>query len=144
MILNRLMTEEDIPWLRELFLRRYPKNFDELATRGWFVNVVLRQPLLFAAIRSSDAFVITMLSASPWTPTLFEANVVCVCVDDRVPGAVWQCVGLLRGSVYWARLRKCVAWRCSSDTDFDIAPMVFRIGGEENSPRFVINLEYDK
>jgi hypothetical protein len=139
---DRLMTEADLPWLRELFARRYPKHFDPIATEGWIVNQVLRFPVFYLAIRSDDAFLIGQLGVEPWTPTQVQANVVAVCVDDRIPSAYWQAIGLLRGSLYWAKLRKVSVWRITSETDFDLAPLARRIGAREISSRFELKLEY--
>ena len=53
---------------------------------------------------------------------------------------MWEAMKLLRASIAWARKRKCVRWRMSSDTDYDLAAMARRLGVNEESPRFTLNL----
>ena len=131
------MTETDIPWLKYLGQKRYHEAFDLEGTEGWFRNIVLKGPLMFYPVRTDNAFLIAMLSCCPWTPSLFECNVILVCADD---GAMWDALTLLRGSINWARRRQCVIWRLSSDTDYELSPLARRVGATELSPRFVLRL----
>jgi hypothetical protein len=136
-VLVRLMSEADLPWLRMVTAKRYPRDkFDPESMEGWFVNIVLKQPLLFCPIRTDNAFVISMLCCVPWLPAEFEANVVAVCADD---GGMWEALRLLRVSVEWAKRRKCSSWRLTSEND-DLTMLARRIGATETSPRFLMRL----
>jgi hypothetical protein len=92
---------------------------------------------MFHPVRTPNAFCISMLSCLPWLPSEFETHVVFLCTDD---GAMWEGVRLLRASIEWARKRKCVRWRVSSDTQYDLEMMARRVGAEEISPRYRIEL----
>jgi hypothetical protein len=131
------MLEGDLEWLDYLCRKRYSHIYDPDSTAGWFRNTVLKSPLMFYPIRSQDAFVITLLSIAPWTPTQIEANVIFICADDE---AMWQAMRLLRCSIEWAKRRKCTLWRLSSDTDYDLRMLARRLGATELSPRFVLRL----
>lgn len=133
----RVMTDDDIPWLYNLSVKKYPK-FDAVSTEGWFRNIVLKQPLLFLAQRTRNAFCISMLSVTPWMPSDFECNVVFICADDNCE---WEAVKLMRACIAWARNRKCKLWRVSSDTETDLAVLAKRLGAQEVSPRFTIRLD---
>jgi hypothetical protein len=117
--------------------RRYGAHYDRLATEQWVRNLVLKGPMIFLPIRTDDAFLIAMLSTTPWMPSVPECNVGMVCADD---GAVWQAVTLLRASIEWARRRKCSIWRLSSDTDYDLTPIALKLGARELSVRHVLRL----
>jgi hypothetical protein len=132
----RLMSDEDIPWLTWLCKKRYAADYDSESTTAWFRNIVLKSPLMFYAVRSQDAFVVTMISVTPWLPNSIEANVVFVCADDD---AMWQALRLLRCSIDWARRRKCTLWRLSSDTGNELGPLAKRLGAVEVSPRYVLH-----
>jgi hypothetical protein len=132
----RLMVEADLPWLREMFRQRYPDRYNPITTEGWFVNIVLKNPLLFLPIRTDNALLIAMITCLPWLPDEFESNIVCIC------GKGWEVVSLLRASIEWAEMRKCVVWRLQSDTDFDIAPLAKRAGATEVSPRFAVRMRH--
>lgn len=131
------MGEPDIPWLCNLFRKKYPTTYDAFATEGWFRNHVLKQAMLFVPVRTDNAFCITMLSTAPWIPAELEANVVAICADDN---AIWEALHLLRHSIEWARFRKCGVWRMTSDTDTDLAMFARRLGATELSPRFSMRL----
>jgi hypothetical protein len=133
----RLMTDEDIPWLTWLCKKRYAADYDSESTIAWFRNIVLKSPLMFYAVRSQDAFVITMISVTPWLPGSIEANIIFICADDD---AMWQALRLLRCSVDWARRRKCTLWRLSSDTAYELGPLAKRLGATELSPRYALRL----
>jgi hypothetical protein len=131
------MTEDDIPWLKYLCLKKYPDTYDPISTERWFRTYVLASPMMFFPVCTDNAFCIAMLSTVPWTPAEFECNVIFVCAED---GAMWEALTLLRASVNWARRRKCTTWRISSDTDHDLAPLARRLGATELSPRFCLRL----
>lgn len=133
----RLLTENDIPWLLEIGSRRYPDHYDRIATEGWFRNLVLKGPLMFLPIRTDDAFLIAMLSTTPWRPSTPECNVAMIAADD---GCAWQAVTLLRISIGWAKSRKCFLWRLSSETDFDLKPIARKLGATEPDHRWVLKL----
>lgn len=129
------MHEDDVQWLYDLCKKKYAHRYDSATTEGWFRNVVLKQPIMFLAQRTENAFCITMLSISPWLPTEVDANVIFICADDE---HLWEAMKLLRSSVEWARARKSTRWRLSSDTEKELAPFARRIGASEVSPRYVI------
>jgi hypothetical protein len=131
------LCESDLPWLKNLFGKKYPSGYDAIAAESWFRNIVLKQPMMFRPVRLANSFAISMLSCMPWLPSEFECHVVAVCADD---GAMWECLRLLRDSVGWARLRKCSRWRLSSDTEHDLFNFAKRLGATEISPRFTLEL----
>lgn len=133
-----LLSENDLPWLRNLFGKKYDKGFDALTTENWFRNIVLKNPMMFYPVRLANSFLIAMLSCLPWLPSQFDCNIICVCADD---GAMWETMKLLRSSVDWARNRKCKHWMLASDTAFDLAPMAKRMDARELWPRYMIDLE---
>lgn len=133
----RLLTEDDIPWVYDVSVRKYP-HYDAVTTEGWYRNVVLKTPLLFLPQRTDNAFCISMLSFTPWLPASSECLVVFICADD---GAHWEALKLMRASIEWARKRGCKFWRVSSDTDSDLTMFARRIGATEISPRFSIRLD---
>lgn len=134
----RLITENDIAWMVELGDRRYSGRYDRLGVEMWFRNIVLKGPMMFLPIRSDNAFLIAMLSTTPWVPQTPEANVALVCADE---GAMWEAVMLLRASIEWAKRRKCSLWRVSSETDFDLEPIALKLGAKERQVRYVLRLE---
>lgn len=129
------MTENDLLWGVWLAKKRYPKSYDALGSEAWMRNIVLKQPLMFLAQRTENAFCISMLSVKPWTPSDTECNVAALCTDD---GAMWEGLNLLRWSIKWAQLRKCAFWQMSSDTDYDFTMLARRLGATEISPRFIM------
>lgn len=131
------MTEDDLPWLGYMCLKRYSHRYDQEGTEGWFRNIVLKAPLLFYPIRTQHAFTISMLSCVPWLPMEWAVDVVFVCADD---GAMWETLPMLRRSIEWARKRKATTWRISSDTDYDIEPLGRRVGATTIGPRYVLRL----
>lgn len=124
--------------MAELGDRRYPGRYDRLGTEMWVRNIVLKGPMMFLPIRSDNAFLIAMLSTTPWIPQTPECNVVLVCAED---GHMWEAIMLLRASIEWARRRKCSLWRLSSETDFDLAPIAHKLGATEANVRYVLRLE---
>jgi hypothetical protein len=132
-----LLSETDLQWLEYLFRKKYSSQYDHGTTRNWYVNTVLKSPLMFYPIRLDNSFAISMLSCVPWLPNDFECHVVACCADD---GAMWEVIRLLRDSIRWARYRKCKVWRLSSDTENDLANIARRMGVTEISPRFSMRL----
>lgn len=132
----RALTYEDVPWLLDIGVRRYPNNYDPDSTGRWIRNTVLPNTALFNAWRTDNAFLIALLSLNPWLPLDIECYVVVTCADF---GHVWECVPLLRASIEWAKYRKCVSWGFHSDTQHDIAPLMKRIGAKELT-RYKIDL----
>jgi hypothetical protein len=132
-----LLTEDDVPWLYHLMRKKYSQRYDAVTTEGWYRNLVLKQPMVYLPQRTANAFCISMLTFVPWLPAEYECTVVCVCADD---GAMWEAVKLIRSAIEWARKRKCMYFRMSSDTDTDLAAFARRLGAEEISPRFSIRL----
>lgn len=117
--------------------KRYPSDkFDRFGTEGWIRNTVLKSPLLFFPVRTDNAFLVAMLTTTPWTPAEFETNILIVCADH---GGMWEALSLLRASINWARLRKCSSWRLTSDND-DLTMLARRLGATELSPRFTLEL----
>lgn len=132
-----LLTENDLQWLISLGKKRYGVEYDYLTVEGWFRNIVLKNPTMFLAIRTASAYQIGLVSLLPWLPSMLEYHVVFICADD---GAMWEAAKLLRSSVEWATKRGCKRWHLTSDTKFDLAPIARRLGADEISPRFTINL----
>ena len=122
----------------ELGDRRYPGRYDRLGTEMWVRNIVLKGPMMFLPLRTADAFLIAMISTTPWMPQAPEANVVLVCAEE---GHMWEAIMLLRASIEWAKRRKCTLWRLSSETDFDLAPIAHKLGANEANVRYVLRLE---
>ena len=133
-----LLSENDLPWLKNLFGKKYDKGFDALTTEAWFRNVVLKNPMMFYPVRLANSFMIGMLSTLPWLPSQFDFNVIALCADD---GAMWETMKLLRSSVAWARTRGCKHWLLASDTTFDLKPMAERLAAKQIWPRYMIDLE---
>lgn len=131
------MGDADLPWLRYLCAKKYPERFEPEATVQWYLNIVLKSPLLFLPARTKDAFLIQMISTLPWFPAEFQCNVVMIAADD---GCAWQAVHLLRYGIDWARRRRCTDWRLAGDAEFDLAPIARRLGADEVHPRFVLKL----
>ena len=98
---------------------------------------MLPNPIQYYATRTSDAFQITNLTTTPWAPATFKADIVFVAADH---GKMWQLLPLLRDSVQWARDRNAVWWRFETETDFDLAPIMKRIGANEITPRYHLKL----
>jgi len=127
------MLEQDIPWALDLGRRRYGERFDVIATEGWFRNLVLKGPMVFLPIRTADAFLVAMVTVLPWFPADWECNVILICAEE---GALWQACALARVSIDWARKRRCVEWRISSETEFSVQPIARRVGAEELTSRY--------
>lgn len=127
----------DVPWMHKIFKIRYPNNYDSISADTWMHETVLKMPTLFLAVRTEDAFLIAMLGNRPWLPNDFICHVVVVASDH---GRIWQCPTLLRYSIDWARRRKAVIWNFQSDTEYDIAPLMKRVGIKEIAPRYRLEL----
>jgi hypothetical protein len=115
---------------------RFEGQMDGIASASWVRNNVLTNPLNFLCIRNEAGFLIATLYAWPWYPRQF-CNVIVVCVEQ---GKGWQALPLLRMSIEWARYRKAINWRYESDTPYDIAPLMKRLGVPEDSPRYKLDL----
>lgn len=133
----RLITENDIFWVVWLGRKKYPKNYDPAGAEGWLRNIVLKNPMMFFAERTQNAFCVSMMSVKPWTPSEQECNIAAFCCDDD---AMWEGMKLIRDSIEWARNRKCVSWTVNSDTENDFTMLARRVGATELSPRFSIRL----
>jgi hypothetical protein len=133
----RLILDTDIPWMVELGNRRYSNQYDRMATEMWFRNIVMRGPMMFYPVRTDHAFLIAMLSTTPWTPATPECNITLVVADE---GCMWEAVTLLRASIAWAKQRKCSLWRLSSETGFDLAPIAHKLGATEANVRWQLRL----
>ena len=123
--------------MQELGDRRYPGRYDRLGTEMWVRNIVLKGPMMFLPIRSDHAFLIAMLSTTPWMPATPECNITLVCAEE---GKMSEAVMLLRASIEWAKRRLCSLWRLSSETDFDIGPIAHKLGATEANVRYVKRL----
>jgi hypothetical protein len=134
----RLILEADVPWMMDLGNRRYGNQYDRFGTEMWFRNIVLRGPMMFWPCRTDNAFCIAMISTTPWRPEAAECNVVLVCAED---GHMWEAITLLRGSIDWAKRRKCSLWRLSSETSFDLEPIAAKLGATEANVRYVKRLD---
>jgi hypothetical protein len=128
---------EDVDWVIAVGRTRYPNNYDGTTTGNWIRELVLRTPLLFQAIRTDHAFLISLLTASPWLPTDWEVHVIVTCCEH---GHVWETMPLLRASVEWAKERKAKKWCFQSDTDNDIGPLMRRLKATQPEPRYTMEL----
>jgi len=125
-----------MPWMRRLFARRYPNNFDAAGTEQWMAEVVLKAPLRFNAIRTDDALCISLVTEVPWLPTEREVSVVVILADH---GAVWQTIPLLRASIEWARYRQASAWRFHSNMPAHCTALARRVGVPLDVPHFKLH-----
>lgn len=135
--LVRLLDIEDLPWLHDLFGRRYPKRYDALTTERWFRAFVVRDPLNMFAARTDDAFLVALTTILPWLPSEPEVNIVGICAEEHCP---WQVVKLLRASIEWARLHNAARWRINTDTGYGVSSLALRVGALKIEPRFEIEL----
>lgn len=131
------MNPRDLPWLHDLCRRRYAEDYDDDHTQEWFLNIVLRNPLMFYAVRSENAFTVAYINTFPWLPGAMECNITFICADD---GKGWEALMLLRQTVAWAKKRNCKWWNLASDTDTDLGPIARRIGAREVWPRYRMEL----
>lgn len=131
------MTAEDVPWLRYLGAKRYPDRFEIESSVNWFLNIVLKNPMLFLAVRSPNAFLIQMISTLPWFPNEFQCNVVFIAADDD---SMWEAIHLLRYGIEWGKRRRCADWRLAGDAEYDMGPIARRLLATEIQPRWVLSL----
>lgn len=136
----RRIEERDRPWLVDLCKRRYSNKYSAETADAYLCNVVLKNPIQYYATRTADAFQITNLTTTPWTPRDYRADMVFICCDH---GKMWQSLLLLRDSIQWARDRRAVAWRFETETDTDLAPIMKRLGVREITPRYHLDLLQD-
>jgi len=133
----RTVKSDDMAWMRRLFALRYSVSFDADTTEQWMRETVLKSPLRFLAARTDDALCVSLITEVPWFPNSREVMVVVILADH---GKVWQTLPLLRASIGWARFRHASAWRCSSDTGADLAPLMRRLRIPQASPRYMLDL----
>jgi hypothetical protein len=129
----RCIIEDDIPWIIDLGVRRYPNNYDPTTTANWLRNQVLKNYITFYATRTQNAFQCSMLSLEPWLPSEPMCNVVAAVADD---GHMWELVKLMRDSYAWACRRKCVWWAIRSDTSYDFEMLAKRLHATEVAPQY--------
>src|SRR5215475_4539562 len=89
----RYITSQDMAWMRGLFTRRYPNNYDATTTEQWMREIVLRGPMQFQAVRTDDALCISLCTSYPWLPNDKEVSVIVILADL---GKMWQTLPLLR------------------------------------------------
>jgi hypothetical protein len=130
----RLLVESDVPWMIELARRRF-RAFDPVAAQSWFVSEVLTNNRYFA-MRTEDAFLVSVLSSMPWSMSRSEAIVLILITADDKP---WQIVRLLRESIKWARQRKAAHWHLWMD-DADAGALARRVGARKNTNRYRVDL----
>jgi hypothetical protein len=124
-------------WMRGLFTRRYPNNYDATTTEQWMREIVLRGPMQFQAVRTDDALCISLCTSYPWLPNDKEVSVIVILADL---GKMWQTLPLLRCSIAWAKSRNATLWRFSSETPQDCVPLMKRLGVKQDTPRFKLEL----
>lgn len=135
----RTIDENDRAWILALCEHKYGKHYDYVSTELWVRETVLKNPMKFFPVRSDHAFLIATLGCSPWTPTIFEAEVLLVCAED---GKMWHALHLMRASVEWAWQRKCAIWRIGVGWDFqggELGPLARRCGAKEIKPMYMID-----
>ena len=136
-VLLRRLETRDRPWLVDLFRRRYPPHWNVATADAWIAEAVLPNPIQFYATRNADAFQITSITTNPWTPQTFQADVVALCCEHD---KIWQTFPLLRDSIQWSRDCHCHQWRFGTETDYDLAPIMKRLGAGNITPRYHLNL----
>lgn len=134
----RLITDFDVPWMADLARRRYDSRYDFIAGEMWVRGIVLKSPQVYLPIRTKNAFLIGLCTTVPWRPQEVETNVVMLAADH---GAMWEAVTLCRASLEWAKRRKAIIWRITSETDFDLGPIAVRLGAAKEPSRYVVRLE---
>jgi hypothetical protein len=132
-----LLTEGDLPWLVNLGKRRYSTAFDAFSTEMWFLNNVLKSPLIFFPARTDHAFTICMIITDAWLPGLRICNNLLLNSEE---GAVWEEITLMRAALEWARKRQCAEYRIWSDTAVDLAPVAVRVGAQPTAVRHTVTL----
>lgn len=115
---------DDLPWVLSLAHRRYTHTPDPGTTLAWLARII-QSPDVASAIRSDGAFCVATLNVPPWWPDERECHV-SVLVADK--GCHWQAISLLRETIQWARVRGCVRWYLSSETDVDFGLLAQRVG----------------
>jgi hypothetical protein len=118
--------------------RRYPPEYDAANADAWMRHVVLKNPQQYYATRTANAFQITNLTCTPWRPADFKADIVFICAEE---GKFVEALSLLRDSIKWARERKAYEWRFETETEFDLGPIVGKLGCKMVTPRYRMSLE---
>ena len=125
----RCITEDDIPWIIQLGVRRYPNNYDPTTTANWLRNQVIKSYITFyATCIPQTAFQCSMLSLEPWLPSEPMCNVVAALSEH---GHMWELIKLLRDSYDWACRRRCTYWGLRSDTSSDFEMLAKRLRADE-------------
>lgn len=132
----RRLTEDDFPWLHELFPRRYP-GYSARGAETWMRAKFRGSLEACLAQRTDDAFCVTLLHGYHWLPFQYEAHVIALCAEE---GRVWQAIALLRCSVIWGYEQGATAWRIHADTGSDIGPLMRRLRVPEDKPRYKLDL----
>ena len=133
----RRLSTLDLPWLAYLCRKKYSDSYDADLTAQWFTEQVLRNPLMYYAIRTDNAFCIAYINTFPWLPGESDCNVNFICADD---GKMWEAVRLLRATIDWAKRRNCKNWWLAGDTDIDLKMIAWRLQAREQWPRFKLQL----
>jgi hypothetical protein len=133
----RLLVPSDFPFMWELAQRRLPDRvFASEAAQEWFLQQVLIRQDLYLPIRTSDAFLIAMLSLVPWNLSSRECLVLFLVTDEH---AIWQGLSLLRGSIKWAKMSGAAHWHIWHDHS-DAGILARRVGAKLNTPRYRLDL----
>ena len=132
----RRLTVEDVGWFMQLGIDRYPDRWDAVGTEWWLRNRILVNPTHCLGLRTDHACVVTVISASAWLPSDWDALVTTVMAEQ---GAVWETLPLLRASRDWAHDRKCTTWKMASETKYDLGALARRVGAKEGPPYYMID-----
>lgn len=131
----RACTVNDLPWILSLAHRRYTRKPDPGTTLAWLARVFEAPDGL--AIRTEQAFLAAVLHIPPWWPDDRECHIQALVA---APGYHWDAVRLLRASIEWARVKDCVRWYLSSETDYDFAALARRVGAVPGHVKYKIDL----
>lgn len=132
----RKVTVDDLPWMLTLAHERYGA-FDPGGALTFLLQALNSPVTLMLCAPKCDAFLIAAHVTPPWYPDRRECHVMVLCAK---PGAHWQAIKLLRGSLEWARLHNCVRWRFHSEREQDVGALCRYVGAHADSPRYVIDL----
>lgn len=131
----RPCTVEDLPWILSLAHRRYTKTPDPGTSLTWLAGIIKSPTAL--AMRSLNAFCVTIMHVPPWWPDEPEAH---VAVLVAAKGHHWDTVRLLRESLAWSRGKGCVRWYVSSETDYDFRALAKRVGAKPDVVKYKVDL----
>jgi len=133
----RPLTSDDLAWVYYLCRKRYAASYTPIESEGWFLNTVFKNSAAFFAARTEHAFVVAHLQIWPWTANNLICELMLLCADE---GAMWEAIALARASIDWARSRRAIKWRISSETPFDLTPLAMRVGAKTTAPRCELDL----